>query len=154
MHEWDTAAYRAARDESFAAIRAKHPTLVTKGFECWAGWHPIIERYFDEVAAILAAHPDATYDLFQVKEKFGALMIYANVSDDIQPLVSAAYGRARQEAKRTCDVCGKPGRLLQIGGYWYATRCAEYADDGEPTEWEEGKIGWPKKAEKNGPGES
>jgi hypothetical protein len=145
MHEWDTDEYRAARDEAFAAIRKKYPDLVTHYFECWAGWYPIVDRYFDEVAAILVEHPGSTYELFQVKEKFASLCLYADTSADIRPLVSAAYAKAREEAKSTCDVCGKPGRLLQIGGYWYATRCAEHADGGEPTSWNEGKTGWPRK---------
>jgi hypothetical protein len=144
MHEWDTDEYQAASDAVYAAIRAKHPDLVTHNFECLSGWFPVIDRYFDEVAAILAEHPGATYELFQIKEKFAALTIYADGSADIRRLLSSAYRRAREEAGRTCDVCGKPGRLLRHGGYWFMTRCDEHADGAVPTAWEGGKTGWPK----------
>jgi hypothetical protein len=143
MYEWDTDEYRAAMDASYDAIRRRHPDLVTRPFECWAGWHDIIGRFFDEVAAILEAHPDAEFDLFQVKEKYASLTIYADTSPEIRGLVAAAYGRAMAEAKRTCDVCGQPGRLLRRQGC-YMTRCEEHAEGGKSIEWDQGKRGWPK----------
>jgi hypothetical protein len=144
MYEWDTDAYLAAMEATYEAIRRRHPDLVTRRFECWAGWHGILGRYFDDVAAILAAYPGSTYELFQIKEKFAALTIYADGSADIRPLLSEAYRRAREEAVRTCDVCGKPGRLLRHGGSWFMTRCDEHADGAVPAAWEGGKTGWPK----------
>lgn len=70
--DWNTPDYQARMDAEYERIRAKHPTLVTHGFECLAGWYPILEAYFDEVARLIEAHPGSKLRLQQVKEKFGA----------------------------------------------------------------------------------
>jgi hypothetical protein len=131
MQDWHTPEYQAAQRRSYERIRDKHPSLVTRGFECYTGWHPILERYFDEVARLKAAHPGAIFFLKQVKEKMGGLRIYALATDDIRDGGRAAYGRAIEEAERTCEVCGRAG-VLRVRTGAYMTRCEDHADGGEP----------------------
>lgn len=130
MHDWLTREYRAAQQAEFERIRSKHPGLVKVSSDCFTGWFPIIEAYLDGVARLLAENPGSKFDLWQVKEKFAALRLYAGTSPDIGEGVKAAYDRAEAEAERTCEVCGMPGALRQRG-YFYATRCDEHADGGE-----------------------
>lgn len=135
MYEWDTPEFRAHNEREYARIRAKHPELVTVSFECYVGWFGIIERYFDEVARLLAEHPGAEFKARQVKEKFAGLRLYSQSSEDISGAVHEAYQRAAAEADRTCEICGGEGQLRRRGYAWM-TRCAEHADGGEPTTWD------------------
>ncbi|MBX3576274.1 MAG: hypothetical protein KF723_03625 [Rhizobiaceae bacterium] len=144
MHDWYTRSYSVRMLEEYDRIQAKHPTLLDVGIECQLGWYPIVEAYLDEVARLLAEHPGATYDLRQVKEKFGGLRLYADRSDDITDAVQAAYDRAARESERTCDVCGQPGAMRKIPPGQWATRCDEHADGGElvpPVTWKEVDYG-------------
>jgi hypothetical protein len=137
MPEWLTEEYERAKHEEFERIRAKHPDLVTTGFSCWTGWFPIVERFFDEVAAALADATGTSFELWQVKEKFARLRIYYDVPrwSEARRKIDGAYLRADKEAARTCEVCGKPGVLRKRGG-WFATRCDEHADGAEPITWD------------------
>jgi hypothetical protein len=146
MPEWLTKEYERRKQEEYERIRAKHPDLVTTGFSCWLGWLPILERFFDEVAAALADADGVRFELWQVKEKFAGLRVYyvahlpkphvildtrAVRADDARRKIDEAYERASKEAARTCEVCGKPGVLRQASGV-FMTRCDEHADGGEP----------------------
>ena len=131
MQEWNTPEYRTAMEADYERIRIKHPGLVTCRFECYSGWFPIIEEYLDEVARLLVESPGGSFSMWQAKEKFGGLSLYAGTSADISEGVRAAYARAEDEAERTCEVCGQPGVLRQRG-HWFMTRCDEHADGGEP----------------------
>jgi len=131
MQEWNTPQYRADMEAGYERIRAKHPALLTRRFECLAGWHGLLEEYFDEVARLVVAHPGATFSLWQVKEKFAGLRIYAAMSTNISVGVHAAEAAAEDAAERTCEICGRPGGLRQRG-HWYMTRCDVHADGGTP----------------------
>lgn len=55
----------------------------------------------------------------QVKEKFGSLRFYTDTSDDyVEGLISMADSMSA----RTCEICGKPGHVLNHGG-WLSARC-------------------------------
>jgi hypothetical protein len=66
--------------------------------------------------------------LHQVKEKFGGLRFYVGSATEA---VHARIAQAEGESYRTCDECGKPGRLR--GGGWLRTRCDEHSE-GRPDE--------------------
>lgn len=138
MPDWYTPDYESRMRAEYERIRAKHPSLVTTSFECFLGWYGIVESYFDVVAQLLAANPNARYSLRQVKEKFGGLRLYADASDDIADAVQGAYDLAARLAEQTCEVCGKPGGMRKIGRGYFATRCDDHADGGElvpPVTW-------------------
>jgi hypothetical protein len=150
MPEWLTKEYERRKQEEYERIRAKYPALVTAGFSCWLGWFPIVERFFDEVAAALADAEGVSFELWQVKEKFAGLRIYYVVhlpkphiildtravrADDARRKIDEAYERAGKEAARTCEVCGNAGVLRQNKGF-FCLRCGEHADGAQPTKWD------------------
>jgi len=60
----------------------------------------------------------------QAKEKFGELRVYVDKgSDKIYRLIDAATKQSRS----TCEVCGAPGVLRDLKGY-FTTRCDEHAE--------------------------
>lgn len=64
---------------------------------------------------------DATPKAVQVKEKYGTLRFYVDGATDEQ------YGMIRMAevmSGRTCEICGKPGKLYTSG--WWTTRCLEH----------------------------
>lgn len=81
------------------------------------GWHPILQRLHDQILAI-----DSTYEVVQVKEKFGGLRVYL-LSEPL-PVIDLV-AKAEVESQRTCEMCGRPG--TQQPGYWIRTRCEECA---------------------------
>lgn len=81
------------------------------------GWSAILLRAHE---ACLAANP--TYNVVQVKEKFGGLRIY---------LVGVGFsvtGPFEEESYTTCEMCGETGHLTNHGG-WSLTLCDTHEAD-------------------------
>lgn len=90
-------------------------TCMCWGFECGDGWFDLIWELsekleqFDELEA------------FQVKEKFGGLRFYTNYYfEEAEKHIEEAMNKSM----KTCEVCGKPGKLYSDG--WCSTRCKEH----------------------------
>lgn len=101
------------------------PTLRTNlmafGFEIGEGWIPIMRKLCENVQAIIDTNPEKykDFEFAQVKEKFGGLRVYCNRNfDEIEELIEDA----QREADRTCEVCGKPGKL-RADRAWIQTLC-------------------------------
>lgn len=81
------------------------------------GWwnlvKPLIEQANLEGATIL-----------QVKEKFGGLRFYAEGSS----LLNQMIDNAENESLKTCEECGKPGKLSSRRG-WLKTLCEKHSVD-------------------------
>lgn len=86
-----------------------HPSL---GVE--PGWFPIIDRLCAKLQ-----HLDGL-EATQIKEKFGTLCFYTNY---ITPLVTSAVREAEIESAKTCEYCGKPGKLRDKEDRWMKTLC-------------------------------
>jgi uncharacterized protein with HEPN domain len=110
------------------------------GFTVGDGWFGIIDR----LAGELSADPDLF--VIQVKEKFGLLRVYlradnrrstrghltapasgspllsVHFSPEMSGRLDAAMARAVEESRRTCEVCGKPGKLAERSR-WLSVRC-------------------------------
>ncbi|WP_279482311.1 hypothetical protein [Aureimonas sp. SK2] len=84
------------------------------------GWEPLVARLLARIEAALAPEERAEFRISQVKEKFAQLRVYHNGGEAIEALVDEADA----EARRTCQVCGQPGRR-QPGG-WLAILCDEH----------------------------
>ncbi|MGH9582739.1 MAG: hypothetical protein ACRD4O_07385 [Bryobacteraceae bacterium] len=70
----------------------------------------------------LSAASDAIppeFEILEIKEKFGALRVYANSWIEA---VEAAIASARQLSVATCESCGGPG-VLAVHNGWWATLC-------------------------------
>lgn len=69
-----------------------------------------------------------------IKEKFGALRAYAyNGTDRVYNLIEFA----EEMSKHTCEICGKPGKMIAQG--WYRVRCGEHIER-EESDQEDGAI--------------
>ena len=114
-------------------------TCMCWGFECGPGWYDIIDRLSAKIEAInneikaereahsveLDAEPydDLCFiEAVQVKEKFGGLRFYLGpVLAKYDEQVYKWIEEAEQEAEKTCERCGKPGKAR--GGGWIMTLC-------------------------------
>ncbi|CAG9994356.1 unnamed protein product [Clonostachys byssicola] len=98
-----------------------YANLRYKEFECDDGWYDIIYRLSVSLASIVSNHDDMqpeVYTAVQVKEKFGALVVYMDrYSDEIDE----AIDKAREESLRTCETCGAEGKLLKDSCLWRTT---------------------------------
>lgn len=83
-------------------------TAMAWGFMIGEGWRLILLDLLDELRPIVADEGLKDFRVQQVKEKFGGLRVYLNAPSE---RISAAIGRAEERAARTCEACGRPGRL-------------------------------------------
>jgi len=69
--------------------------------------------------------PEICYQVVavQIKEKFGGLRFYTNVSDDY---VSGILAMAESMSYRVCEQCGSAGRMRGIG--WLYTACDSHTN--------------------------
>jgi hypothetical protein len=87
------------------------------GICCGDGWYKIL----DELSAKL--EPLGVVAL-QVKEKFGGLRFYIGpVSKEHSDEVYAAIDEASTTSTKTCERCGKPGKVRGSG--WVKVLCDE-----------------------------
>ena len=82
------------------------------GFECGDGWFNIIKDLSEklEPMGVIAS---------QIKEKWGSLRFYVyQGTDEAWDLIDVA----EELAEKTCEECGKPGKLRSDHG-WLTTQC-------------------------------
>lgn len=103
------------------------------GFEVGDGWYDVIDRMLNQLEPIAIAsnkkykgeYDDCSFTLSQVKEKFARLRVYTTYHDDEAQDVINSF---EEESAKTCEVCGKPGRI--VGKGWWSARCTECSPDG------------------------
>jgi hypothetical protein len=102
------------------------------GLECGDGWKDIIHRTHDKLKYI-----DPEYKISQIKEKFGGLRYYYNMSfdsyDDVRrQIMDDIVAAAELESFRTCELCGVSGLSKEVEtrnlNRWYYTYCKECSD--------------------------
>ena len=114
---------RARREISPPVPRGRRATnrderlLRGEGFAVGDGWFHLIDR----LSTKLAIDPDLV--AVQVKEKFGALRFYISGRSNLRPELRAAIGKAAAASQRTCEVCGKRGKLAARRRGWLSVRC-------------------------------
>jgi hypothetical protein len=91
-------------------------TCMCWGCDCGDGWYDILEELCEKVKDV----PDLQFG--QVKEKFGGLRVYPDVSDAEMKEVYAAIGEATEKSYATCEYCGDPGELDKERA-WIRTLC-------------------------------
>jgi uncharacterized protein with HEPN domain/predicted RNase H-like HicB family nuclease len=101
------------------------------GFCIGDGWHALVDRLSKKLSA------DPSLHAWQIKEKFGSLRVHLCDQDTpsdprLRKAKNAALDRAIRESMRTCEICGRPGRLTRRRG-WVSVRCRPClkADDAE-----------------------
>lgn len=104
-------------------------TAMCWGFECGDGWYKIIDRaaaklealIIDEIAKDSKAWEAGYYRASQVKEKYGVLCFYLLGGTD---KMYAITDNAERQSEKTCERCGKKGKLRGIG--WLYTACLKH----------------------------
>jgi hypothetical protein len=93
-------------------------------FECTGGWRFLLKDLLERIEATLVTPEEReSFQVTQVKEKFGTLRFYYSGGDDrIDRLVAAAEAASGI----TCDVCGGRGRTQGKG--WISTRCEAHTN--------------------------
>ncbi len=127
---------RSAIDTEWSTIKARYPKLFDGediGTEVGAGWWELLEDAFKEITAALNAMPGATFSVAQIKEKFGGLRFYYDMSNEslsddqysaLRAVIGAAVGKAEERADRTCEICGEPGERRSTS--WLMTLCDQH----------------------------
>lgn len=94
------------------------------GLECGPGWDELLVDLLAQLDAILAKHPTLRFRLVQIKEKFGSLRFYVSFDEgteddiaqkDLVKVVFAAIQDAQKKSARTCERCGTPSVIREIG---------------------------------------
>lgn len=81
------------------------------------GWAHLINQVFDTLDRI-----KGSVKIVQVKEKYAGLRVYTDyVNDELDKVIRDA----ERESLKTCETCGKPGKVRGQG--WYYTSCDEHA---------------------------
>jgi hypothetical protein len=96
-----------------------------KNIDVDEGWYQIVLDCDKELLAI-----DPNYTILQVKQKFGGLRYYIEVSESCHEPVrlSEIITKHEEIAARTCEATGQPGVLMKSIGGWLKTLNPEYAE--------------------------
>ena len=104
--------------------------LMLFGIETGDGWYNLIDNLCATIVKTLKeeGYSEDTIKADQVKEKFGGLRFYYHfekeVSKEVQQRISEVIGMTEEQSFRTCEVCGKVGKLEEANS-WYSTKCDE-----------------------------
>jgi hypothetical protein len=90
------------------------------GLQVDAGWLPVIERMCERLEPLV----HGTGFRFQaIKQDMGTLRAaYRGGNEAVRAVIEAGA----TEAAHTCEMCGNPGILGEVSGWW-AVRCAACA---------------------------
>ncbi|AWB33971.1 hypothetical protein [Orrella marina] len=94
-------------------------------FEHAAGWAQLLSLLAARINTILESDPDATMRISQIKEKFGELRFYyqlSNASETTHEAVREAVDAACDASTSVCEICGRPGTSGNRSGWW-RVRC-------------------------------
>lgn len=98
-------------------------TAMCWGFDCGDGWEPLVRRLSERLEGVIRMDGGDARAL-QVKEKFGGLRFYIGMgfrSEENALRVEEAIQEAEEESLRTCEECGREGKVR--GGGWLTCLC-------------------------------
>ena len=89
------------------------------------GWYPMVEKLLLDIRAL--PKDDGLVRINQIKEKFGGLRVYVEVSGsgDFKERVRGMIDQAEKQASRTCEFCSNPGVLRSAG--WMRVTCEKHS---------------------------
>ncbi len=116
-------------EQFFPSIEQRTPdkSCMAFGFNVGDGWYPLVKTLLEEIEMYSKMFPIhfMTFQIAQVKEKFGGLRVYfrGDLVDDI--LVEEMWKLttdAELKSFNICEDCGKPG-MLRKDRPWFRTLC-------------------------------
>lgn len=107
----------------YEELLQKYPILYSKlsGFECSRGWYDLIDQLSQKIEEINLKFENPEHKIYavQVKQKFGGLRFYTEISDSlfddeeqqesIQQIVYDLTAIAETKSYTICEHCGLPG---------------------------------------------
>lgn len=89
------------------------------------GWYPVVEKLLLDIRAL--PKDDGLVRINQIKEKFGGLRVYAEVSGsgDFKERVRGMIEQAEKLAYHTCEFCSNPGVLRSAE--WMRVTCEKHS---------------------------
>lgn len=84
-------------------FRGRHPRTQS---EICAGWYPFVFEMCSAIEKIIVDEGIETFEVFQVKEKFGGLRFYVGVDESEAERITSLIRAAEATSYRTCMECG------------------------------------------------
>ena len=134
-------------DQAAEGIRRKYAALVPPNmpFEVEGGWLPLIDEGLGKMEDFLGAEGWlGVITVRQIKEKFGALRVYARPDhhsdwpDNVAEGIMRIRGEILARSAHICEMCGRPGEIRVIQHY-HQCLCEEHA--AKRQQWAD--AGWP-----------
>ena len=94
------------------------------GFDCRDGWYNIIDRMCGLIAWDIEKNGMPEVVATQVKEKFSSMRFYYQGGNE---RTHGIVDMAEQMSGITCEVCGLPGKHVDLG--WQFTLCEKHAEE-------------------------
>lgn len=114
--------------EGLTKVLKRMPDRYLKQIACGKGWYQIIVELDERLARLC---PE--YEVYQVKEKFGALRYYWGCAGKVAPEVYQEMLDITRNyenlSKTVCEETGEPG-VLMVRNYWLKTLNPEIAPEG------------------------
>lgn len=116
--------------QAWSELKAPYAHLYGKrhlGDGVGPGWWDILQNVFKQIDLAIKEHPGSTWQVEQIKEKFGTLRIYGAIegSDDFCNQVDTIIRQAESASEQICEECGEPG--TQTGPGWIKVLCDRHA---------------------------
>lgn len=109
----------------------KYPDLFNQdslvyGFECQDGWFDILTNFAEQIRHYRSDRVCVTkFEIIQVKQKMGALRIYANGCDAV---IRSLIEEAEEQSQSVCELDGEPAiGLFVCAPEWYRHLCERCA---------------------------
>ena len=97
------------------------------GLQCGDGWFDIIDELCRSLQRLTDEKGAPQIVAFQVKQKFGTLRFHA--TDDLEEEQVEILDNAMTLSSTTCELCGSPGKTLEIKRWRVTTRCEAHASE-------------------------
>lgn len=115
------------------------------GLEFNKGWNGIVEELLGKIEAYLAetyktkGKPEYSFQIDQIKEKFGTLRFYVTFADDA---IFDMINDAECKSAKTCEHCGNTGEMkTRKGAFWLQTQCEKCAEKYDYVKYDKNEFG-------------
>jgi hypothetical protein len=114
--------------DQLAEIKERFAPGWLKWIDVGEGWYQLVIDCHNELLAI-----DPTYQIEQIKEKYGGLRYYCSPGNsldvDSRQAMEDVIRKYEELSFKTCEATGRPGVLMKSAGGWLKTLDPEYAED-------------------------
>lgn len=100
-------------------------TCMCWGIEVGDGWKYLLDDLCKDLMDYCEEQEIEPPQFTQIKEKYGGLRAYLNGAPEGHHRLFDIASEYENLSERVCEVCGKYGRVRNIGG-WYTCYCEEH----------------------------